>query len=63
MYRLNNLATKEKHPEMTKRYPIFAWIPGIPIIDKDDESQNKDNEVASTYEEENYCYITENGEE
>ena len=38
---VNDLATKDKHPEMTKGYPIFEWIPGIPITDKDDETQNE----------------------
>ena len=23
---------KVKHPEMTKEYPIFEWIPGIQIV-------------------------------
>ena len=27
--RVNYLATKEKHPKMTKGYPIFEWIPSI----------------------------------
>ena len=34
IYRVNNLATKEKNPEMTKGYPIFECIPGIPITEK-----------------------------
>ena len=37
--RVNNLATKEKNTQMTKGYPIFEWIPGILITEKDDETQ------------------------
>ena len=29
--RVNNLATNEKQPEMTKGHPIFEWSPGILI--------------------------------
>ena len=29
--RLDDLSTNEKYPEVTKGYPIFKWIPGIPI--------------------------------
>ena len=32
---------------MTKGYSIFEWIPGTPITDKDDETQNEEYEVAS----------------
>ena len=32
--RLNYLVTNEKQPDMTMGYPVFEWIPGIPIIDK-----------------------------
>ena len=39
--RVNDLSTKEKQPEMTKGYPIFEWIPGIPITDKDDKTQSE----------------------
>ena len=39
--RLNDLATEKKQPEMIKGYPIFEWIPGIPITDKDDETQSE----------------------
>ena len=40
---------------MTKGCPIFEWIPGIPITDKDDKTKNKDDQIASTHEdEENY---------
>ena len=31
--KVNNLATKDNHTEMTKGYPFFEWIPRIPIID------------------------------
>ena len=37
--RVNDLSTKENQPEMTKGYPIFEWIPGIPITNKDNETQ------------------------
>ena len=48
---------------MTKGYPIFEWIPVIPITDKDNKTQNEDDEIASTHgDEENYD-ITENGED
>ena len=39
--RVNNFSTKEKHPEMTKGYPIFEWIPGISITDKDNKTQSE----------------------
>ena len=45
--RVNDLATKENQPEMTKGYPIFKCIPGIPITDKDEHDDD----------------ITENGED
>ena len=63
IYRVNYMANKEKYPEMTKGCPIFEWIPGIPIIDKYNEIQNEDDKIASTHEDENDDYITENGEE
>ena len=34
---------------MTKGYPIFECIPGSPITDKDNKTQNEDNEIASTH--------------
>ena len=43
---------------MTKGYPIFEWSPGIPIKDKYYETQNEDDEIASTHEDEDYDYIT-----
>ena len=58
--RLNEPATKENHPEMTKGYQIFEWIPGIPIIEKDDNTQNEDGEIASTHGYEEDDTITEN---
>ena len=61
MYRVNDPATKEKHPEIIKGYPIFEWIPGISITDKEYEFQNEDNDIASTHEYENYDDNTENG--
>ena len=48
---------------MTKGYPIFEWIPGIPIIDQAyDEHQTADNEIASTYGNDDDDDITKNGE-
>ena len=41
IYRLNYLETKEKEPEITQGYPIFEWIPGIPITDKDNVTPKK----------------------
>ena len=48
---------------MTKRYPIFEQIPGIPIIDKYDKTKNKDGKIASTHGYRDNYYITENGEQ
>ena len=45
---------------MTKGYLFFEWIPGIPITDKDDETQNEDNEITSTHGDEDDDGITEN---
>ena len=61
--RVNDLATKEKQPEMTKVYSIFKWIPGIPITDKDYDTQSEEDEISSTHEYEHDDDITENGEE
>ena len=61
--RVNDLANKEKQQEMTQGYSIFEWIPGIPITDKDDGTQNEDDEIASTHGDEENDDITENGEE
>ena len=33
--RVDELATKEKQPDMTKGSPIFEWIPGIPSMDQE----------------------------
>ena len=60
IYRVNYLDTKDKQPEITKGYPIFEWIPGIPITDKDNATQKKDNAIASTHEDEGDDDITEN---
>ena len=46
---------------MTKGYPIFEWSPGIPIKDKYYETQNEDDEIASTYGYQDDDKITENG--
>ena len=48
---------------MTKGYTIFEWIPGIPITDKDYQTQNEYNEIVSTHEDENDNEINKNGEE
>ena len=52
IYRVNYLETKENQPEKNKGYPIFEGIPGIPITDKDNATQNKDDAIASTNEDE-----------
>ena len=61
IYRVNYLDTKEKQPEITKGYPIFEWIPGIPITDKDGKNQNKDYVIVSIHEDKDDDYIKENG--
>ena len=61
VYRVINLATKEEQSKMTKGYPIFEWIPGIPIIDKYNETKHEDNKIVSTHEYDKYNDITENG--
>ena len=33
--RVDELSTKEKHPDMTKGSPIFEWSPGIPSMDQE----------------------------
>ena len=48
---------------MTKGYPIFDWIPGIPITDRGYKTQNEHNDVSSTHEDEDNDDITENGGE
>ena len=48
---------------MTKGYPVFLWIPGIPITKKDNEIQNEDNDIASIHGDEDNDEITENGED
>ena len=40
---------------------FFEWIPGIPITDKDNATQNKDDAIASTHEDDDNDDITENG--
>ena len=62
IYRVKDLTTKDKKTEITKGYPIFEWIPVIPITDKDNETQNEDDNIASTHEDEKYDDITENRE-
>ena len=39
--RVNDLATNEKHLEMTTGYPIFECIPGIPITYKYNKPEMK----------------------
>ena len=61
IHRVNYLETKEKQPENNKGYPIFELIPGILITEKNNTTQNKDDVIASTNEDEDYDDITENG--
>ena len=58
-YRVNYLVTKEKQTETTKGCPTFEWIIGIPITDKDDETQSEEYEIASKHEDENDDDINE----
>ena len=46
---------------MTKGYPIFEWIPGIPITEKYDKTQSEEDEISSTNEDKHDDNITENG--
>ena len=48
---------------MTKGYPNFEQSPGIPITDKDYQTQSEGNEIYSTHEDEHDDDIPENGEE
>ena len=48
---------------MNKGYPIFEWIPGILITDKDNKTQNEYDEIASIHVDEERYGITINGEE
>ena len=48
--RVNYLANKDRHLEITKVYPIFEWIPDIPITYKGDETKGKEYEIDSTHE-------------
>ena len=57
------MATKENQPEMTKGYKIFEWGPGTLTVDKDNEKQSKEDEIASTHKYKQDDDITENGEE
>ena len=59
--RVNNLATKERQPEMTNEYPIFECISGIPITYKYDETQSEEDEIYSTHEDKHDGDINENG--
>ena len=47
---------------MIKGYPIFEWIPGIPITYKDNQKLSEEDEIYSTNEENHDDDITENGE-
>ena len=58
IYRVNNLATKENQPEITKGYPIFEWRPGIPITEKYEETQSEEDEISSIHEDEHKDYIS-----
>ena len=46
---------------MTKGSPIFEWIPGIPITDKDNKRQSGEDEISTTHEDEHDYDISENG--
>ena len=48
--RVNTFSAKEKQPETTKGYPIYEWIPGTAITDKDDETKSEEDEISSTHE-------------
>ena len=48
---------------MTNGYPIFEWSPGILITDKYYKAQNEDDQISSTYEDENDEDNTGNGEQ
>ena len=48
---------------MAKGYPTFECIPGISIIDKENDTQIKEDEISSTHEDEHDDAINENGEE
>ena len=61
--RVNDLATKEKKPEMTKGYPIFQCSPGIPITYKDNETKSEEYKISSTNKDEHDDDINENGED
>ena len=56
---MKDLITKDKHSEMTKGCPIFEWSPVIPITCKDNKTQNEEDDIASTHEDEDYDDITE----
>ena len=47
---------------MTNGYPFFLWIPGIPITDKDDETQSEEYEISSAHKDKHDDDITKNGE-
>ena len=47
---------------MNKGCPIFEWISGITITDKDEETQSEEDEIYSTHEDKQSDYITENRE-
>ena len=46
---------------MTKGYSIFEWILGIPITDKDNNTQSEENERSSAHETNHDYDTTENG--
>ena len=57
--RVKYFSTKEKQPETTKGYPIYELIPGIPITDKDHDTQSEEYEISSTHEDEHNDDMTE----
>ena len=60
MQRVDDLATTEKQPDMTKGYPIFEWISGIPITDQ--ANREPDNEEELFHSKYNNYDIKEYGE-
>ena len=60
--RVDELATKGKHLEMTKGYPFFEWSPGIPIMDQYDNNhmhfRESEDEVKSFHSSDTHDDIT-----
>ena len=58
--RVDDLATKGKHPKMTKRSSIFEWRPGIPIMD---QSNNEPTPVSKSDDEFGSFHSSDNKED